>query len=174
MRKNQILASLAGIALIGGLAACSASAPAAAPVVHVTQTVTAKPTPTVTITAKPTPTVTKTVAPKVIYVAPPARAPELLNAQAVVTQYYADINDGDFADAWNNLGGSIIAGPDYNGWVAGFDTTASISLSSWGYFGSDQVTVILTSVQTDGSVQYYTGTYTVENGEIVSASIVQN
>lgn len=125
--------------------------------------------------ATPTPTVTKTVAaPAKTVTAPAPRTPELLNAQAVVTQYYADINDGNFADAWNNLGGSIIAGPDYNGWVAGFDTTTGVSLSSWSFFGSDQVTVQLAATQTDGSVNYYTGTYAVQNGEIVSASIVQN
>jgi len=114
MRKNQILASLAGIALIGGLAACSASAP----VVHVIQTVTAKPTPTVTITAKPTPTVTatKTVAPpapKVIYVAPAAPAYSGLSyagQSAYGSVYVNSVTSAPFgilvADAYSGGGGS--------------------------------------------------------------------
>ena len=180
MSINTIRAGIGALALIGGLAACGASeSPAAAPTVRVTQTVAPTPTVTKTVTPPtPTPTVTKTVAPaptKTVYVAPApaAPAPQLLNAEAVVTQFYADINDGDFSDAWN-LGGKNIGGSDYAGWVAGYDTTAGVALNTWSYFGSDQVTVQLVATQDDGAVYDYTGTYIVEGGQIVSADIVQN
>ena len=42
----------------------------------------------------------------------------------------------------------------------------SISLGTFSYFGSDQVQVIITALQTDGSTNTYQGTYTVENGQI--------
>ena len=74
MSIKTIYAGIGALALIGGLAACgsaASSSPAVAPTVHVTQTVTAVPTPTVTVTAKPASTVTKTVSTPV-YVAPPA------------------------------------------------------------------------------------------------------
>jgi len=177
---NHIVSGLAGLALLGGLAgglaACGSSAkPVAAPVVHVTVTAQApKPVPTVTITAKPTPTVTatKTVAPPAPP-APAAPAPYYTNSVSVVTQFYQDITDHDYYDAYYNLGGSNIGGSDYSGWVAGYDTTESISLGEFSAFGSDQVQVILTAPQSDGSVNVYQGTYTVSDGAIVAANIVQ-
>jgi len=172
-RVTKALLTIASIAVIGGTATACGTSAASAPTAHVT--VTANPaTPsagkTVTATATPAPTVTKIV---VVPVAAPPTQPVLLNAEAVVTQYYADINSGDFSAAWA-LGGNNIGGPDYQGWVAGFDSTTGVSLSSLSYFGSDQVTVQLTATQDDGSVNVYTGTYTVTDGVIESASIVQN
>jgi hypothetical protein len=171
MKKLIITAAI--VASVGGLAACGSAGradPVAPVVVRVTQTVAPTPVVTKTVTPAPTPTVTKTVISSPVV--PAAPAPELVNAQAVVTQFYADINDDDFADAWN-IGGDNIAGPDYDAWVAGFANTQSVILNSWGYFGSDEVTVDLTAPQSDGSVQTYQGTYTVENGVIVSASIIE-
>src|SRR3954465_11971716 len=53
--------------------------------------------------------------------------PPLSNASAVVAQYYEDITNHDYEAAWE-LGGSNIAGKTYDDYVAGFSTTASISL----------------------------------------------
>jgi hypothetical protein len=108
-------------------------------------------------------------APAVVVV--PAQ-PGLTNSDAVVMQYYQDITNGDYADAWN-LGGNNIGGSDYAGWAAGYANTTSIYLNSYSDFGSDQVSVDLVSTQTDGSVSTYTGTYTVANGVIVAAQITQ-
>ena len=172
---KKLAAIAAGIVLAtglaAGLAACGTTAPSAPAAVV---TVTVAPTPTATKTAVPTPTPTPTVTKTVIStpLAPAAPAPELVNAQAVVTQFYGDINDGDFADAWN-IGGDNIAGTDYDAWVTGFADTNWVSLDSWAYFGSDEVTVDLAAPQADGSVQTYQGTYTVESGVIVSASIIE-
>lgn len=172
MKITKAILPAAAIALAAGLTACGSTlAPTGAP--RSVVTVTAKPTPAVTktVTPTPTPTVTKTVAPAAP--APVTPAPQLLNAQAVVTQYYADINAGDYADAWN-LGGDNIGGSGYYGWVAGYGTTASVSLNSWSNFSSNQVTVQLVATQDNGAVYTYTGTYTVQGGVIVSANIVQN
>ena len=51
--------------------------------------------------------------------------------------------------------------------------TVSISLGTFSSPGSDQVSVSLSAVQTDGSTTTYLGTYTVQNGVIVSANITQ-
>jgi hypothetical protein len=106
--------------------------------------------------------------------APAAAAPaqQFTNAQAVVDQFYQDITDRNYAGAWA-LGGDNIGGTDYNAWVAGYDTTASITLSNWSEWGSGQVQTTLSAVQSDGSVRTYTGTYTVSGGVIASADITQ-
>ncbi len=102
----------------------------------------------------------------------PVQTPAFANSDAVVTQFYQDISDQDYSDAWN-LGGDNIGGTNYNAWVAGYDTTVSISLGSFSQFSSDQVQVDLVALQSDGSVNDYQGTYTVNNGVITAADIVQ-
>ena len=176
MKLNQVIA-IPAIALAAGLglAACgSAKAPAAAPAV--THTVTAP-----AAAAKPTTPATTTAAPapaKTVYVqapAAPAPAPEpayFTNSTAVVQQFYQDINDGNYSEAWA-LGGDNIGGSDYAGWVAGYDTTVSVSPGTFSAFGSDQVQASLSALQSDGSTNTYQGTYTVSGGVIVAATIVQ-
>ena len=104
--------------------------------------------------------------------APPPAPAQQVNAEAVVTQYYQDITDHDYAAAWA-LGGANIAGESYSQYVAGFDTTASISLGTVSQFGSDQVSAVLYATQSDGSVKVFDGTYTVSGGVLVGASIKQ-
>ena len=57
--------------------------------------------------------------------------------------------------------------------MAGYGTTASITLYSQSNWGSGEVTTYLSAVQTDGSTRTYYGTYYVSNGVITSASIAQ-
>ena len=174
MKLSKVIA-IPAIALTAGLslAACgSAKAPAAAPAI--THTVTApaaapKPTTPAPTTAAPAPA-------KTVYVQTPAApAPEpayFTDSTAVVQQFYQDINDEDFSGAWA-LGGDNIGGSDYAGWMAGYDTTVSVSLGTFSAFGSDQVQAGLSALQSDGTTNTYEGTYTVSDGVIVAATIVQ-
>ena len=102
--------------------------------------------------------------------------PPLTNGVAVVTQYYQDVSDKNYAAAWA-VGGSNLAaenGQTYASWVAGYaDTTASISISSYGTWSNGAVWCYISAVQYSGAVNTYYGTYTVANGVIVSASIRQ-
>jgi hypothetical protein len=119
---------------------------------------------------------------KIVYVpqpaaaapAAPAPAPrsQMTNASAVVMQFYQDINNQDYADAWA-LGGDNIGGSDYNGWAAGYATTASITVTSYGTWNDGTVWADISALQTDGTTRTYSGTYTVANGVIVSANITQ-
>ena len=119
---------------------------------------------------------------KIVYVpqpaaaapAAPAPAPQsqMTNASAVVMQFYQDINNQDYADAWA-LGGENIGGSDYNGWVAGYAATASVDVTSYGTWNDGTVWADISATQTDGSIRTYSGTYTVANGAIVSANITQ-
>ena len=102
--------------------------------------------------------------------------PPLTNGAAVVTQYYQDVTDKNYAAAWA-IGGSNLAaenGQTYASWVAGYaDTTASISITSYGTWSNGTVWCYISAVQYSGAVNTYYGTYTVANGVIVSASIRQ-
>ena len=175
---NRAITILARAAALGlAVAACSSqgsSPPAQVTVTH-TRSVTAAPTVT---TVTPRPTVT-TVTPKAT--PPPAQSgpaptqasgPGLSDPVAVVTQFYADITARNYGAAWA-LGGDNIAGTSYANWVAGYGTTAAIAVTAAEDFGSDQATVSISATQTDGSVRNYSGTYTVQNGVIVSAQITQ-
>ncbi|WP_285739982.1 hypothetical protein [Kitasatospora phosalacinea] len=167
-----LLATAVGCGSNGGGGQAGASPPGAV-------TVTATPTPTVTVTPTPTPTVT--VTPQTVTATPNPTVtvttakggnPTLTSAIAVVQQYYEDISNHDYAAAWA-LGGRNIGGSDYNGWVKGYATTASIYLGTTSTFGSNQVRAVIYAVQTDGSTKTYEGTYTVSGGVLVSASIQQ-
>ena len=102
--------------------------------------------------------------------------PPLTNGVAVVTQYYQDVSDKNYAAAWA-IGGSNLAaqnGQTYASWVAGYaDTTASISITSYGTWSNGTVWCYISAIQNSGAVNTYYGTYTVANGVIVSASIRQ-
>ena len=102
--------------------------------------------------------------------------PPLTSGVAVVTQYYQDVSDKNYAAAWA-IGGSNLAaqnGQTYTSWVAGYaDTTASISITSYGTWSNGTVWCYISAIQNSSAVNTYYGTYTVANGVIVSASIRQ-
>lgn len=119
---------------------------------------------------------------KIVYVQPaasapaaapaPAPQPGMTNASAIVMQFYQDLSNHDYADAWS-LGGDNIGGSDYNGWAAGYATTASITVTSYGTWNDGTVWAHISALQTDGTTRTYRGTYTVANGVIISANITQ-
>jgi hypothetical protein len=163
------VAAVAGVVVLSavGAAACGSQGqePAAAPDVTVTKSVTATPS----APPSPAPTVTVTAQPSA---APPAST-ALTSAEAVVTQFYQDITDGNYAAAWTLGGDNLSGGVSYANWVAGYSTTASITLGSHSQFGSSTVHASLIATQTDGTVKTYSGTYTVSGGVIVAAQVVQ-
>src|SRR5580692_4023667 len=166
---NALLAgsALAVLALAGCGSAAALPAPKT-PAPNVTMTVFA-PAKTITVTRTATPPPATTAA------APaPQPQPQFANATAVVTQFYQDITDHYYTAAWALGGNNVSGGVGYDAWVAGYGTTESISLGTFSYFGSGQVQTELSAVQTNGAVYTYTGTYTVQNGIIVAADIVQD
>lgn len=176
---NRTITTLAGAAALGlTVPACSSPGtsppPATVTVIH-TRLVTAAPR-VITVTPKASViTVTPRAVPAPTQAAPaPTQAPNpgLSDPVAVVTQFYADITAHNYGAAWT-LGGDNIAGTSYANWVAGYGTTAAIAVTSAENSGSDQVTASISATQTDGSVRNYSGTYTVQNGVIVSAQITQ-
>lgn len=90
-------------------------------------------------------------------------------AQAVVEQYFAAINAGNYALAWS-LGGMNIEQGSYNSFVQGFAGTSSDDVTVISVSG-DTVTVQLDATQTDGTHKYFSGTYTVKDGSIIAADI---
>ena len=169
--RNALLAgsALAVLALAGCGSAAALPAPKTpAPTVTMTVLAPAK-TITTTRTATPPPATTAAApAPQ------PQPQPQFANATAVVTQFYQDVTDHNYTAAWALGGNNVSGGVGYEAWVAGYGTTESIDLGTFSYFGSGQVQTVLSALQTSGAVYTYTGTYTVQNGIIVAAHIVQD
>jgi hypothetical protein len=186
-RKTIAIAVTGAAFLLGGGAAAagaltSSSSPSvilAAPAARATPVT---PAPTKTVTAPPSPVPTKTVTappapeqtPAGQQPAAPAPAqPQFTSSIAVVNQYYQDITDRNYSTAWALGGSNLSGGVGYDAWVAGYGTTASITLYSQSDWGSGKVTSYLSALQSDGSTRTYYGTYYVSNGVITSASIAR-
>jgi hypothetical protein len=186
-RKTIAIAVTGAAFLLGGGAAAAGaltngSSPSvilAAPAARATPVT---PAPTKTVTAPPSPVPTKTVtAPPAPVRTPawqqpssaPVAQPQFSNGSAVVAQYYQDITDHNYSAAWAMGGSNVSGGVGYDAWVAGYATTASITMYNSSNWGSGEVTTYLSALQSDGSTRTYYGTYYVSNGVITSASIVQ-
>jgi hypothetical protein len=105
--------------------------------------------------------------------APAPASPQLTNGVSVVLQFYQDLTNRDYGSAWNLGGRNLNGGVGYSAWVAGYATTASIAVTSYGTWGDGTVWTHLSAAQTDGRVKTYDGTYTVAGGVIVSAHMTQ-
>ena len=89
---------------------------------------------------------------------------------ATVRAYVAAINGHDYARAW--IVGGRNTGWSYPDFIRGFSTTARDTLTILSVSG-DVVTARLTAQQTDGTVNTYQGTYTVERGVIIGFDVLQ-
>lgn len=90
---------------------------------------------------------------------------------AVVNGFFAAINAGDYPRAWQ-LDVHQHSLQSYASFQQGFAGTRHDSVTILAVSG-DVVSIDLAAQQTDGSVKYFTGTYTVRAGRIVNASIRQ-
>ncbi|MCQ4196354.1 hypothetical protein OH540_16210 [Streptomyces sp. BPPL-273] len=88
--------------------------------------------------------------------------------EATVTAYFEAINDRDFATAWE-LGGKNLD-PDYDHFVAGFETTDRDDVTVNGTTG-DEVSVTVVAWDNDGTSATFEGTYTVSDGVITAADV---
>jgi hypothetical protein len=109
----------------------------------------------------------------------PHPAPPRVAARAVipaaspattVRMYISAINNHDYARAWR-LGGKN-SGSTYPGFVRGFGTTERDKLTIVSVSG-DVVTARIAAMQTNGTVNAYLGTYTVDHGVITRFAIRQ-
>ena len=87
---------------------------------------------------------------------------------ATVRAYIGAINSRDYARAWN-LGGKN-TGVSYPAFINGFTGTAHDYLTILSVTGN-VVAIRLDATQTDGTVEHYQGTYTVNNGSITASHI---
>jgi hypothetical protein len=183
-RKTIAIAVTGAAFLLGGGAAAagaltSSSSPSVILAAPAAKASPVTPTPTKTVTAPPSPVPTKTVtAPEQTPAwqqpsAPAPAQPQFTSSIAVVNQYYQDITDRNYSAAWALGGSNLSGGVGYDAWVAGYGTTASITLYSQSDWGSGKVTSYLSAVQSDGSTRTYYGTYYVTNGVITSANIAR-
>ncbi|WP_202235850.1 hypothetical protein [Actinacidiphila reveromycinica] len=90
---------------------------------------------------------------------------------AVVTGFYDDVDDGDYADAWDLGGKNLDEG--YDDFVAGFSDTASVDVTVTSVTGGT-VFVSVESVHTDGTHHTYSGAYQVADGVITGGHLVED
>lgn len=91
---------------------------------------------------------------------------------SVVSEYYGDVESGDFPAAWQLLGFDP-NGETYAQFVSGYACTGSQTVSETSALG-DQVSFDLSAYNTcAGAEQTYTATDTVVNGKITAATITQ-
>lgn len=103
----------------------------------------------------------------------PATVPNVTSPWAVVSAYYADIESGNYPEAWALIGSGATTGQSYQQFVAGYACTGAQQLTELGVSG-DQVSFDLSATNScTGQVQTYTGTDTVQNGVIVAADVTQ-
>ena len=101
-------------------------------------------------------------------------------AFSTMRTYYRYINEHDYAGAWllwNRTGSTNTAGQSFREFVAGYRTTAYVSISPLGEHrtgGTDTTFLNIAAYQTNGSVVTYRGWYTVNgNGYIVMAHVAK-
>jgi hypothetical protein len=111
---------------------------------------------------KPTVYVTETVPPPNSVVLSPA---------ATVRAYFRALNNRNYARAWE-LYTVVHQNQNYQQFVTGYSDTQNSTVTILGTSGN-VVTVHLVATQTDGTVKTYQGTYTVTNGVITVAHILQ-
>jgi eukaryotic-like serine/threonine-protein kinase len=92
------------------------------------------------------------------------------NPAQTVTAYIAAINSHRYHAAWDLGGRNSRPSTSYADFVHGYDTTARDTLTIVSVSG-DVVTARLTAEQTDGTVQFYQGTYTVSHGVITTFDV---
>lgn len=99
---------------------------------------------------------------------PSSSATPFPDPASVVHGCYDAINNGDYQTAWD-LGGQHL-GRSYSAFVSGFASTVHDDLTITSVSG-DTVHVTVAAQETDGYTHLYTGSYTVQNGEIRHGSL---
>ena len=88
---------------------------------------------------------------------------------AVVMGFFQAVNNHNYARAWQ-LNTAAHSLSSYAAFKQGYAETAHDTVTITGVSG-DVVSIQLASAQTDGTTKYFQGSYTVQNGMIVTASI---
>lgn len=92
---------------------------------------------------------------------------------AIVSEYYGDVTSSDYANAWALLGPAFQGSTGgYGSFVAGYIGTGNQDVTEVGEDGN-VVTYYLTSVNPDGTTQWYSGTATVSRGLIQNTDLTQ-
>jgi len=83
--------------------------------------------------------------------------------------FFQAVNNHNYARAWQ-LNTAAHSLSSYAAFKQGYAETAHDTVTITGVSG-DVVSIQLASAQTDGTTKYFQGSYTVQNGMIVTASI---
>lgn len=138
-----------------------------------TATPTPVPTSTQAVTTTQTVTATQTPGSTPTYTPTPTSVPITQQAQTLLENYYSDINNKDYQDAYAMLGSQMQAQQQsYTNYASGFSNTQqdniTITNTTQQADGTVRLDVTLNATMTDGSTQNYTGYYIIgqENGSL--------
>jgi hypothetical protein len=170
------VAVVAALALAGCSTGNSAAHPASVGAPNAGHAVTVRPSPSLSPSPAPTVTRTKTATVPPSTPGPTGASPAGVQAKtpwAVVSEYYGDIESGDYAGAYALLSSGSVTGQTYQQFASGFACTSYENLADVGTSG-DTVSISLEANNScTGATQQYQGTYTVQNGLITAADITQ-
>ena len=128
--------------------------------------------------AAPAPSTPPPVVVRVPAPAPPVpepAPPQASDAWAVASAYYADLQSSDYTQAWVLMNNGNTLPQTYSQFVNGFNDTDNSSIT-WSEDSESGNTVSIDisalKISTD-TTQYFTGTYTVDNGVITDANVTQ-
>ena len=119
-----------------------------------------------------TQTVTSTQTPGTTPTSSPASVPLTEQAQTLLENYYSDINNKDYQDAYAMLGSAMQANQSYSNYTNGYANTQqdqlNITKNTQQADGTVRLDVTLQATTTDGSIQNFTGYYIIgqENGSL--------
>jgi len=168
-RTSRALLVLLGLAIVAFLAGLAVF------LIHLRSQASSSPVPRVSRTTGPgsrtpaSPAHPTPVRSSVQLTTPPPRPPS--GPAAVVTAYFGDINAHRYRAAYD-IEEAVHSQMSFAGFRAGFAGTERDTVQIVGVSG-DVVTIRLSALQTDGTVKYYAGTYTIAGGHIVAANIQQ-
>lgn len=95
------------------------------------------------------------------------------SAWAVISEYYGDIETGDYRAAWDMLGFDP-GGQPFRTWKEGYACTGPQTLTEESQTGSTVAFSLTATNICDGNArQKYSGTATVTNGEITASTVTQ-
>ncbi|HLI09896.1 MAG TPA: hypothetical protein VKV40_25265 [Ktedonobacteraceae bacterium] len=146
-------------------------------------TPTPAPVSTQAVTSTQTTTATQTPTSAPTYTPTPTSIPITQQAQTLLQNYYSDINNKDYQDAYAMLGSQMQAAQgSYTSYANGYASTQqdnlTITNTTQNSDGTVRLDVTLTATLTDGSTQNYTGYYIIgpQNGslKILSGKLQQS
>lgn len=169
MKAGGVALATVMVISVLGLAACTAPA---APAIDVPASPSGHPA---KAPVKLVPAATKTIAKysAARHAATPRPVSHLTDPWAVVSEYYSDIELGDYPRAWALLNSAMTTGQSFDQFVNGFTCTGAQNLTENWESGNEVSFNLEATDDCSGARAHFTGTDTVLDGKITATVVTQ-